>query len=267
MLNMPAGKAAVINLVLADIANRPTGPKCCRTVLYCGMKCWQQAHLGMTTETVRYRSETKPVWWHMAAAGVSVQYGASNQISSDGITIVVGTAALADQMMKYTYVYRLDDATNRFAIVSAIKHGEQWPDPWTLASTMGVSTDNGLALSQSGSYLLRVEGNMLVVYQASGKGLSWNFVRRCAIASPVGYLWRSSKSTADVGGSALTTQTSAHQQHSSTGAVDSCCTCTPLCAVEPVAGVQHDIGQASFAACAMIDYVQGQSFTTCMLPQ
>lgn len=123
-----------------------------------------------------------------------MQYGATSEISSDGLTITVGTAALGDQMLKYTYVYRLDDATDRFAIVSAIKHGEQWPDPWTLASMMGVSTDNGLALSQSGSYLLRVESNMLVVYQASGKGLSWNFVRRCSTAPPLGYMWRSSES-------------------------------------------------------------------------
>lgn len=126
-------------------------------------------------------------------AGVSVQFGASSQISSDGNTIAIGTAALGNQLSKYTYLYRLDDATNEFRIVSALSNGEQWVDPWTLGATMGTSTDNGLALSQSGKYLLRVESNMLVVYQGDGKGLFWNWERRCQIPPPNGFTWRASK--------------------------------------------------------------------------
>jgi hypothetical protein len=39
-------------------------------------------------------------------AGVSVHFGASSAISTDGQIIAVGTAAFANQLNKFTYLYR-----------------------------------------------------------------------------------------------------------------------------------------------------------------
>jgi hypothetical protein len=41
-----------------------------------------------------------------SAAGVSVQYGASSVMSSNGMTIAVSTAASTDTYYKLTYMYR-----------------------------------------------------------------------------------------------------------------------------------------------------------------
>jgi hypothetical protein len=41
-----------------------------------------------------------------ACAGVSVHFGASSAISTDGQIISVGTAAFANQLNKFTYLYK-----------------------------------------------------------------------------------------------------------------------------------------------------------------
>jgi hypothetical protein len=41
-----------------------------------------------------------------ARAGVSVHFGASSAISNDGQIIAVGTAAFANQLNKFTYMYK-----------------------------------------------------------------------------------------------------------------------------------------------------------------
>ncbi|WIA36854.1 hypothetical protein OEZ86_008105 [Tetradesmus obliquus] len=125
-------------------------------------------------------------------AGVSVHFGASSAISTDGQIIAVGSAAFANQLNKFTYLYRRDSAIDRFRIIAAINNGETYADPWPTASAIGVNIDNALAMSQSGRYILRVEDNRLVVYEGAGSGMSMSWARRCQIAAPQGYLFRTS---------------------------------------------------------------------------
>jgi hypothetical protein len=89
--------------------------------------------------------------------------------------------------------YRRDHAIDRFRIIAAINNGETYADPWPTASSIGANIDNALAMSQSGAYILRVEDNRLVVYEGSGTGMSMTWARRCQIAAPQGYLFRTSE--------------------------------------------------------------------------
>ncbi len=144
-------------------------------------------------------------------AGVSVHFGAASQISADGQTAAVASAAFANQLWKYVYMYKRDPATDRFRIVSSISGGEAYTDPWPLASDLGVNVDNALSLSQSGRFVLRVEGPMLVVYEATGSGAEWSWLRRCQIPAPQGYLFRASVCPA-------------------ANALQLCCACSSRCA-------------------------------------
>ncbi|KAF8065468.1 hypothetical protein HT031_003069 [Scenedesmus sp. PABB004] len=127
-----------------------------------------------------------------AAAGISVHFGASSAVTSDAQTIAVSTASYANQLAKYTYLYKRDPATDRFRIVSSIANGEAWSDPWPAATAQGVNVDNGLAITQSGKFLMRVEAGRLVVYEAQGAGMTTTWLRRCQIAAPPGYNYRMS---------------------------------------------------------------------------
>jgi hypothetical protein len=91
---------------------------------------------------------------------------------------------------------RRDPAIDRFRIIAAINNGETYADPWPTASSIGINIDNALAMSQSGKYILRVEDNRLVVYEGSGISMSMTWARRCQIAAPQGYLFRTSELTA-----------------------------------------------------------------------
>lgn len=133
----------------------------------------------------------------LAGPGVSVHFGATSQISSDGKVIAVATAAFVNQLNKYTYMYHMDTAIDRFRIISAINNGEVYADPWPTASAMGINVDNAISMSQSGKYVLRVEDNRLVVYEASGLGMSMTWARRCQIFPPLGYLFRTSEHSVD----------------------------------------------------------------------
>jgi hypothetical protein len=88
---------------------------------------------------------------------------------------------------------RRDPAIDRFRIIAAINNGETYADPWPTASSIGINIDNALAMSQSGKYILRVEDNRLVVYEGSGSSMSMTWARRCQIAAPQGYLFRTSE--------------------------------------------------------------------------
>jgi hypothetical protein len=128
-------------------------------------------------------------------SGSSIQFGASGIISSDGQTVVVTTAANTNSMYKMAYMYRKDEFTGRFRIVSAISGGEHFPDPWPMLSGVGITDDNAVAMSQTGRFVLRVEMARLVVYEWSGSGMAMTWKRRCQITAPDGYTFRTSKST------------------------------------------------------------------------
>jgi hypothetical protein len=93
------------------------------------------------------------------------------------------------------YMYRKDEFTGRFRIVSAISGGEHFPDPWPMLSGVGITDDNAVAMSQTGRFVLRVEMARLVVYEWSGSGMAMTWKRRCQITAPDGYTFRTSKST------------------------------------------------------------------------
>ncbi|WIA15039.1 hypothetical protein OEZ85_001740 [Tetradesmus obliquus] len=123
-------------------------------------------------------------------AGVSVQYGAASAMSSNGMTIAVSTAASTDSYFKLTYMYRRDTYTGQFRIVSAVSHGAFYGDNWSAGRGVGLTDDNALAITQSGRFMLRVENAMLVVYEWSGSGMSMTWQRRCQLAAPEGYTFR-----------------------------------------------------------------------------
>lgn len=107
--------------------------------------------------------------------------------------MVVTTAANTNPMYKMAYMYRKDEFTGRFRIVSAISGGEYFPDPWPMLSGVGITDDNAVAMSQTGRFVLRVEMARLVVYEWSGGGMTMTWKRRCQITAPDGYTFRTSE--------------------------------------------------------------------------
>eukprot|EP00775_Hariotina_reticulata_P006616 gene6616-6844_t len=123
-------------------------------------------------------------------AGSSPQFGSSSQISSNGMTVVVATAQKINTLYKVANVYRRDTATGLFRIVTSINGGEYYTDSWSVLSGVGVGDDNALAVSQSGRFVLRVENAMLVLYEWSGSGFAMIWKRRCQVAAPGGFTFR-----------------------------------------------------------------------------
>jgi hypothetical protein len=71
---------------------------------------------------------------------------------------------------------------------------------------VGLSDDNAIAITQTGRFVLRVENAMLVVYEWSGSGMSMTWQRRCQLAAPDGYIFRTSKAGGRVAGCAVSSR-------------------------------------------------------------
>lgn len=88
---------------------------------------------------------------------------------------------------------RRDNFTGQFRIVSAINHGEFYGEPWTVGRGVGLTDDNAVATTQTGRFVLCVEDARLVVYEWGGSGMSMLWQRRCQLAAPEGYVFRTSE--------------------------------------------------------------------------
>lgn len=83
--------------------------------------------------------------------------------------------------------------------MSAVSHGAFYGDNWSAGRGVGLTDDNALAITQSGRFMLRVENAMLVVYEWSGSGMSMTWQRRCQLAAPEGYTFRTSECRSRMG--------------------------------------------------------------------